>query len=125
MLLLPLSAATFSLWLIAAPVLGLPRDCRFRLATGIQCPACGGVRAWQALAAGELTAAWKMQPGLILAAMAAAVFSLYSLWVVIGRRRRLRFSLRPFERVVLLILVVLALLANWLYLFWSATAGKG
>lgn len=56
---------------------GFYPPCLFRLATGLLCPGCGGLRATHALLHGDLGAAWRLNPlfvaSLPVVAFAAAV----------------------------------------------------
>jgi len=46
--------------------------CSFHELTGLQCPGCGGLRATHALLHGNLRAAWRLNPLLVLSLPAAA-----------------------------------------------------
>jgi hypothetical protein len=62
------AGALLPLALIAAPrvlALGDVPLCAFKHATGLPCPLCGGVRACEALAQGDVAAAWALNPGLL------------------------------------------------------------
>ncbi len=51
-------------------VTGLGFPCPFLIATGLQCPFCGGTRMGSALLAGDLAAAWAFNPLLLLVGVA-------------------------------------------------------
>lgn len=69
------ASALLPLCVAAAPAflsLGDLPVCAFKHVTGIDCPLCGGIRACAALAQGDISAAWRANPGLLpLLALAA------------------------------------------------------
>ena len=70
----------FGLLLVAGGVLlsraelGIP--CPFHLVTGLDCPGCGVTRMLSALAAGDLAAAWRANPGLLALSPVLALLAL-------------------------------------------------
>lgn len=91
--------------------------CGFRETTGLPCFACGGTRAFRALALGHPADALRFNPLAVLAAFAVPVW-LFRAWI--RARRGPRPPLPPAKRrrriVWISSLAVLALVANWLYL---------
>ncbi len=69
------ASALLPLGVAAAPAflsLGDLPLCAFKHFTGIDCPLCGGIRTCAALAQGDISAAWQVNPGLLpLLALAA------------------------------------------------------
>ncbi len=70
----------FGLLLVAGGVLlsraGLGIPCPFHLVTGLDCPGCGVTRMLSALAAGDLAAAWRANPGLLALSPVLALLAL-------------------------------------------------
>ena len=66
---------------------GVP--CLFHLATGLNCPGCGVTRLLSSLAAGDLGAAWRTNPCLLLLSpvLLALAASLAAKWVRTGQLR--------------------------------------
>jgi hypothetical protein len=98
-------------WIAVAPWL---RPCAFRSLTGLPCPTCGTTRAALALLDLDLGAAFAVNPlaaltgvGFIVGGVLAAVWAL--------RRGPVPVISRSFARILLWSLIV-AVLANWLYL---------
>ena len=60
-----------------------PTMCLFRRCTGGYCPGCGGTRAARHLVAGQLGAAWRDHPWVVLAALQATIVGL----VVVAARQ--------------------------------------
>lgn len=90
--------------------------CLFRRTTGLPCPTCGSVRAWDWLASGHFIEAFMAQPLISLIEVATVAFLVYSWIVVVFKTRRIRISNM---RVGILISSGLFLLAlNWFYLLW-------
>lgn len=92
--------------------------CGFHLMTGHPCPTCGFTRMGLDLLKGDLPTAFRMNPFLFLM-LAVLVF-----WVVLGAAawlagRWLRIVLSKREEKWLWLLLILAFLANWWYL-WRA-----
>jgi hypothetical protein len=108
------SAALGLIWL--ALQLPVPR-CTFRTITGVPCVTCGATRAAIALAEGELSAAFWLNPLVFVGMAAVALFDLYALVVLVTRAPRLRVAL-PARRArpILVAISCGALLLNWIYL---------
>ena len=92
--------------------------CGFRWVTGLPCPGCGGTHALAALASGDIAGALAANPlvaggaalviGLVVVAAAGRVF---------GEGGRLSSALRRIGRACgITRMVVVAVLANWIYL---------
>lgn len=61
--------------------------CAFKHLTGMPCPLCGGVRVCAALARGDVSSAWLLNPGLLpVLAVAALHGGLVLLEAVLGQR---------------------------------------
>lgn len=85
---------------------GLVPDCPFRAATGLDCPLCGGTRAVQALAGGDLVQALDHNV-LVVAALPLLVFA-WARWVAGGlglSLARLRAPARAAPLVAVLVVV--------------------
>lgn len=82
--------------------------CPLKELTSIPCPTCGTTRALLALARGDVWSALRLQP---LATAGVGLGLLASAWLAAGGRLpgRAHSVLRP--------LAVVAIVANWLYLF--------
>jgi hypothetical protein len=121
-----LLALALPLFIVVAAVIALmPANlqpaCRFYQATGIPCPACGCLRSLQHVLHGDLAAALRIQPLATLSVFAAAAYAAYSALVVLGVLPRLRLrGISTFHRTTFLLLLLAAVLANWLYLLLRA-----
>ena len=111
--------------LVAFPLLvllaRLPADrapvCVFHRLTALPCPACGSWRSLRLLLAGHGVEAWCLQPLMISLAGCYGLFVLYSLVTVVFNLPRLRLEdVGPRQVMGLVLVAVLAVLANWLYL---------
>ena len=109
--------ATGALGLIwVALHLPLPR-CTFLAVTGLPCVTCGATRAAMALAEGDLSAAFWLNPLVFVGMAAVALFDLYALAVLLARAPRLRIAVSSRRaRPVLVAISCGALLLNWIYL---------
>lgn len=87
--------------------------CFFAQVTHVPCPTCGSYRALMLLKTGHWGAAIRTQPLMVLAGFAALIYAAYSWIVVLGRKPRLRMQGRAGRPLFLL--VIAAVLANWLY----------
>jgi len=108
------SAAIGVTWL----ALHLPMpQCTFRSLTGFPCVTCGATRSVNALLHGDVLAAWRLNPLVLLGLATVAVFDAYALVVLLARARRLRvaFTARPLRRAAVAIGCAVVLL-NWIYL---------
>ncbi len=91
--------------------------CAFRALTGLPCVTCGATRSGLAFLHGDLAGAWRFNPLVFVGFCAIAIFDLYAFAVLIMRARRLRVvSAQPPTRKLILTAIVLAGLANWIYL---------
>ena len=107
-----------ALWASAWLALRLPwPTCTFRALTGLPCVTCGATRASLFFLHGNLAAAWHLNPLVFVGLCGVAVFDLYALLVLSTRGRRVRV-LGPERgaRWLLLASLLLAGLANWIYL---------
>jgi hypothetical protein len=96
--------------------LGWPQ-CPFLAMTGWPCLTCGATRATIAFLNGDLLQAFSWNPLAFLALCGVAVFDVYAVIVLLGRRPRLRMvDWARTEKNAVRIAVVCALLLNWLYL---------
>ena len=105
---------------VALPVLtwlpgGVPR-CLLKAWTGIPCFTCGGFRALQALLAGEVAAAFRLQPLLTLLAAAAAAWCGYGVTGPLLKIPRVRVRLARREKGLLAAGAALLVPLNWTYL---------
>ena len=90
--------------------------CPWKILTGLPCATCGGTRALQALLAGNVTAALRLQPLITMMAVAAVVWTGYAVagaWLGLPRVR-VQASAR--EKIIFLALAAGLILANWWYL---------
>lgn len=78
----------------AAPLIQTP-PCPFRTLTGLYCPGCGSRSALIQLASGNLYAAWRLNPLLILFLPAAALFLISQLKIFVTGRSFPRLFLHP------------------------------
>jgi hypothetical protein len=107
-------AASCFLWLS----LGMPwPGCWVRRLTGLPCPTCGATRCAMSLAHGDLIAACRQNPLIFVCYGVTLLVNLYAATVLICRLPRLRLAKLPsIVKPALRALVVLALVANWIYL---------
>jgi hypothetical protein len=92
-----------------------PTFCVFRAVTGVPCPTCGSTRAALALASGEVGLAFRYNP-LISAAWLLLPAALLGTLVFRPRWRSLSLPTRRWAVRGLVLLLVIAGLANWVYL---------
>lgn len=78
----------------AAPLIQTP-PCLFRTLTGLYCPGCGSRSALIQLARGNLYAAWRLNPLMILFLPAAALFLLSQAKILFTGRSLPRLHLHP------------------------------
>ena len=91
--------------------------CRFHATTGLPCPTCGATRAMHLLSTGKIIQAWIMQPLLVTIAIFAAIYSLYSFVVVLGKLPRIRLvNITTKNRNYILITSTVIIILNWIYL---------
>ncbi len=89
-----------------------PTVCMFRRVTGRPCPTCGTTRLVIAAGTGKLHKAAAHNPFVF----ALAVVGLALLAMRVGFRRRVVWITSPVSRRIVTATLLLALLANWLYL---------
>lgn len=93
--------------------LGRPLDtCLFYAATGRPCPGCGGTRAVLSLVQGRWIEAWQYNP--LITAVILILGAGLALRALTGRLLRVEGSTR--EGIAFLVLLGLAVLANWAWL---------
>lgn len=97
---------------------GLPWPrCWLRHALGVPCPTCGSTRCALALAHGDLRRAILLNPLMFCAYAATIGFDLYASVVLLFELPRIRFGLLPAKiKRGLAIVLVTAMVVNWLYL---------
>ncbi|CAM5778140.1 DUF2752 domain-containing protein [Cellulomonas persica] len=78
--------------------------CPLYAATGLACPACGGLRATHDLAHGDLAAAWAMNP--LWVSLVPVVVGLWVWWVVRAARGRSAPTLPAWSAWALLVAIV-------------------
>lgn len=102
---------------MAALDAGGVRLCLFHRWTGLPCLTCGSTRACAALATGDVSGAFRIQPlvSALLAAGAAAGLA-HSLLLACGRAVEVRLSAG--ERRTLLRAGLVLAAVNWVYLAW-------
>lgn len=116
--LLHLAILAAALAALAALLLGFPPGrppflawrCPFYAATGLQCAGCGATRALQALARGQLQAAWALNPLLVAALPLGAGWLARAGWRYLQSGRLPR---RPGWRAIAAAAAVLALFCLW------------
>jgi hypothetical protein len=99
-------------------VVGLPwPHCAFLALTGHPCATCGATRCAIAFFHANFFVAWKWNPFVFVLLCAVAIFDAYAFIVLVVRGRRLRvIKFTPAERNFLRAIIVVLLLANWIYL---------
>ncbi len=91
--------------------------CPFHAMTGHPCALCGGTRAWEALTAGEIGAAWGLNPLATLAGIAVAGYVTYAAGAIVARRRwRPGWLGRPAVMRALAACLLVAAAVNWIWL---------
>jgi hypothetical protein len=91
--------------------------CPWRALSGVPCPTCGGTRALMELTRLDVAGALQMNPLVALAGLAAAVYAVHALGVLLLGRRRWRPDISsPQVLPMVRVGVVAALLLNWAYL---------
>lgn len=88
-----------------------PALCPLRQATGLPCPTCGGTRAALAAARGDLPAAFRLNPLVMVAACGVA------LWLIlrVGFARRITVRRAPIGRGMMWMAVLTLVALNWVY----------
>jgi len=98
------------------PVLSLMPSCAFKMLTGIPCPTCGATRSVVALARGDITASFMMNPLTALSLLAGVLIFLYSLATIILNLPKINMLLSSKEEIALKASVIVLVLAQWGYL---------
>lgn len=93
--------------------------CWFHNATGIPCPSCGATRAFVQMIHGHFVEGFAYNPLGAVFFIACAAFVPYAIFAIFAKKRRLRFSLDPRDRIPAVILILLLIAANWAYLVWA------
>ena len=94
--------------------------CAWKSCTAWPCAGCGATRAIVLLLSGRMADAWAMNPGAVLMVPALGAIALYAVITLALRLEPWRPSWR--HRVPWRWLLVLAVLANWLYLLAAGRA---
>lgn len=96
---------------------GMPEpQCLFKAATGWPCLTCGTTRALHALAAGNVAAAWRMNPLVITAGASWLAYAVYGAGALSGLWPRLRIELGSGEGMGLRLAGVASAVASWMFL---------
>ena len=118
----PLGAIFGGIGLVAALFVGLLHVDRVPLTfcvvkglSGLPCPTCGSTRAFGRLFELDIAGALGMNPFTTLVAMVIVGWALADL-VLLPRRRALRVGLSPAAGRAFRIAILVAFLANWIYL---------
>ena len=119
---LPLGAILGGIAVLGAAAVGLLHldrlpftVCILKAFTGIPCPTCGSTRAVGCLAHGDLPGAFAMNPLAAAALLALVPWALADL-ALFTQGRALGLSVSPGVGRALRLAVVVAVLANWVYL---------
>ena len=108
------SFAVAALWFVLR--LPWPR-CIFHDLTGLPCLTCGATRAAIQFCHGNFLGAWKWNPLVFAGLCAISVFDVYAVLVLVSGWPRLRIAqLTANEKNSMRVLVVAALVLNWIYL---------
>ena len=109
---LVVGAALGALWL----ELGLPRPrCYFRELTGVACPTCGSTRLFEALLAGDLVTALRLNPLIFLVGVAVACWAALSTLRLFLPVPSWQVTLSDRERGLVRGVAVAALISGWAY----------
>lgn len=112
-----IAAWTFPLWRAFYPF-----ACPLKSIAGIPCAFCGGTRSVHAWAQGQVLESWLLNPLAAVIAATATLYLPYALFCVVTRaERRLRLTAlgpeaSPATRWSVRLGLLLAVLANWIYL---------
>lgn len=94
--------------------------CMFLKLTGKPCLSCGMTRSFLCAARGEFLAAWQWNPLGLLIMVGTVLYTPYAWAVVLFDLPPVRFRLtRRTERIIVRVLVVAGLVANWIYV-WNS-----
>ena len=101
------------------PVLAAAPSCVFRALTGLPCPTCGSTRSIVHLAHGDIVHAFVMNPLTAACAFVGVIYLFYTVLSLVFDMPRIKFVLTEKEKDGIRIAVVMILLLNWVYLFFS------
>ncbi len=91
--------------------------CLFRETTGIPCFTCGATRCLRTLVHGDVVGAFLIQPLISILLLLGLLYFMYSAATVLFRLPRVRWdAMSSCFKWIFAGLLVLAVLANWLYL---------
>ena len=99
------------------PLERLPPLCVFKAVTGWPCLTCGMTRSLIHLKHFDILGAFVANPLIAAFALFAGAFCLYAWIAVLFRTRRIRIhTTRPWEPTLIRVLIVAAVVGNWVYL---------
>jgi hypothetical protein len=98
------------------PVLALAPSCAFKTLTGVPCPTCASTRAIVYLSHGDVVSAFFMNPLVLAGTLAALIYLFYKLFTFFFVVPSINVTLSGKEKDRMRALIVLLILANWLYL---------
>lgn len=104
------------LWLLLPFLPAWMKTCRFRKIFHLPCPTCGSTRGILAFIRGNLLEAWHFNPFILTLILLLFTWGLYSLIFEVGARKKLVVLLTSWEKRFLRFFILLAFLANWIYL---------
>lgn len=93
-----------------------PLMCPFHAMTGWPCVTCGGTRATMALMQGAIPDAFRWNPLVALAGLAAVPYFAYALMVVVFRLPRIHVDLDARDWIWIRVSTATALAATWTFL---------
>jgi uncharacterized protein DUF2752 len=100
----------------SVPVLSLAPSCVFKVLTGFPCPTCGATHSVVALARGEVTASFMMNPLMALCLLAGILVFIYSLVALTFNLPHIYMILSSREQNALKTGAIILILAQWAYL---------
>lgn len=100
-------------------------SCPFAYLTGLPCVTCGGTRAVRALLEGDLVAALRFNPLVVMGISALMAANVYAFAVVGLRLPRIRFGPFP-EKLcnIFRVLIGSIILLNWIFLLFTLPVGR-
>lgn len=104
-------ALLYGLLLVAGAILPSGWICAWREMTGLPCAGCGGTRSLGLLLSGDWSAAWRMNPGAVAAALVLFLLAIYAASILLLRREPWRPRVPGWRWWV-----AGGVAANWLYL---------
>ena len=104
------------LWLYAQLPNAAPLACPFHAITGWPCVTCGGTRATLALMRGAVAEAFRWNPLIALAGLAAVPYLVYTVVVVVLGLPRVHVRLDARDWTVIRVSTVAAVAATWTFL---------